>query len=185
MSMDLIDRAKCFGAGFAVALLCAAVAWSWSTYKPRLPSVLAPTSPKVDDIKTEPKDCTTVQAFKSPAKQKLDLPAHVQKDEQASVIAAAPIPPSDYPRTATAVLHRDTGIGEIYLHDDPLPWISLNYDRRWRATVLYGVRDDSASIWRGTVDYSIARIKALEGVANVQVDSDGRRFAGVGLSLKF
>lgn len=180
---DLRQRIYCVGLGIAIGLLLAAFAAAgiaaWKTWWPSLPSVLAPTSPKVDDIKTETKDCKTVQAFKDPAKRKLDLPEHVQKDEQASVIAAAPIPPSDYPRTATAVLHRDTGIGEIYLHDDPMPWVS--FSRRWTVGAFYGVRDDvTQPVMRFTGLYKLAQIKALHIGIQGQIDTDGRRFGGIG-----
>jgi hypothetical protein len=182
-------EAKILISGIVIGALIVAIGCAWLKFKPGLPAVLAPTSPKIADIAKETKPCTSVQAFKDPAKKKLNLPEHVQKDEQASVIAAAPVPPSDYPRTATAVLHRDTGIGEIYLQQDTLPWLAFN--PRWRFGIFYGAsfsasQDASDSfesgVALGTIQYEALQLKKLRATIHAQGSTDSRAFLGGGFT---
>ncbi len=184
--MTLRQRAAHLGLGIVLGLLvCAGVA-AWRALQPPTFAQLAPTSPKMAGTAKEQKACTTVSAFKASAKKKLDLPEHVQQDEQASVLAAAPVPPSDHPRTATAVLRRDTGIGEIYLKDDPLPWLDLNPLRRWALAVDYGLinRADEPT-WHIGGRYDFLKVKALRFGTAAHVFGEGTRYIGAGLEVKF
>jgi hypothetical protein len=95
------------------------------------------------------------------------------------VLAAVDVPRTEAPLIATSLLHRDTGLGEIYFTPRPRPWLA--FDRQWTAGVFYVARDDAAApVWRltGTVDFF--QIKALHLGAYGQLDTDGRRAVGAG-----
>ncbi len=176
----LLDRAKYFGAGMIVsAILCATLGAAYTIWKApdKIVAQLAPTSPKIANTAKESKQCATVQAFKDPAKKKLDLPEQIQQDKQAVVLAAAPVPPSDYPRTATGVLHLDTGLGEIYLKDDPLPWLAFN--RRGAVGVAYGFKDDADGfVTRVYGRLDLVQIKMLHAGLLGDVDNTGDWYGG-------
>ncbi len=175
------DAIRFFGFGMIAGIILAGLAcagWTLWTAPSRTVAQLAPTSPKVAKIDKVTRDCKTVEVFADRAKKKLDLPEHVQKDEHASVLAAAPVPVSDYPRTATAILHRDTGIGEIYLRDDPLPWLAI--ESRWRLGAWYGVNDEQGGAIRAHARYEVAQTKRLHWSLLGSVETGGRFFAGVG-----
>lgn len=179
------DAIRFFGFGMIAGIILAGLAcagWTLWTAPARTVAQLAPTSPKVAKIDKVTRDCKTVEVFADAAKKKLDLPEHVQKDEQASVLAAAPVPPSDYPRTATAVLHRDTGVGEIYLRTDPLPWLA--FDQRWRFGAWYGVNDERTGVVRGQAQYEAVQTKRLKWGVLGSVETGRRYFLGVGGEFK-
>jgi hypothetical protein len=156
------------------------IAGIWANHNLRnltLPAVLAPTSSKLAGVAREPQPCTTVQAFKPGAKKKLSLPEAIQADPQASVLAAASVPPSDRPRTATALLHRDTGLGEIYLRDDPLPWLAFN--RRSALGIAWGAKAGASGlVTRGYGRVDMLQVKRLHAGLLGDVDSDGGWYAG-------
>ena len=124
--MAVTDKATGFFFGFVVAMLCAAGIWVWSTFKPSLPAVLGEAPSKFADAKTETVPCKTLQALAPKAKKDVGLPTAVQKDDDTSLLAVAVVPRSDNPMWASAVLHRSTGIGEIYFTPQPLPWLAFN-----------------------------------------------------------
>jgi len=174
------DAIRFFGFGMIAGIILAGLAcagWTLWTAPARAVAQLAPTSPKVAKIDKVTRDCKTVEVFADKAKRKLDLPEHVQKDEQASVLAAAPVPPSDYPRTATAVLHRDTGVGEIYLRQDPLPWLA--FDSRGALGVAYGIKDDTDGfVTRIYGRLDLMQVKRLHAGLLGDVDNTGDWYGG-------
>jgi len=185
------DAIRFFGFGMIAGIILAGLAcagWTLWTAPARTVAQLAPTSPKVAKVAKETKDCKTVEVFADISKKKLDLPEHVQMDEQASVLAAAPVPPSDYPRTATAVLHRDTGVGEIYLRTDPLPWLAI--ESRWRFGIFYGASfysSDTADNFEsgvvlGTIQYEALQLKKLRATIHAQGSTDSRAYLGGGFT---
>lgn len=174
---NIIGCAKCLTTGFVVAALCAGGLWAWSTLKPSLPAVLGQPTDRVANIPTETKPCTQVQALAPPAKKKLDLPEPIQKDEQASVLAAVDVPRTDHPLIATALLHRDTGIGEIYFTPQPLPWIAFN--RRATIGVAYGLKDNANGfVTRAYGRLDLMQIKMLHAGLLGDVDNAGGWYAG-------
>jgi hypothetical protein len=170
--------------GIVIGLAIAGGLYLYDKMRDPLPSVLAPVSPKVADAAKETKTCDKVQAYVPKVKKELGLPEHVQKDEQASVIAAAPVPPSDYPRTAITLLHRDTGVGEIYLQPEPTPWVAAV--TRYNLGLYYGARTDAdALVARLVASGEFLQLKRLNLGGTVSVDSDGQAFGGVGISIRF
>lgn len=124
--MGVTDKATGFLFGFVTCALCAAGIWVWSTFKPSLPAVLGEAPPKFIGAKTETKECKTLQALAPKAKKDVGLPVAIQKDEDTSLLVVAKVPRSENPLWASAVLHRATGIGEIYFTPQPLPWLAFN-----------------------------------------------------------
>lgn len=179
-----LGKAKCFGAGAIAGLLCAALLWVWNAYKPSLPAVLGQPAAKVAGIPTETKACTQVQALAPPAKKKLGLPEHVQKDEQASALTAANVPPSDHPLIATALLHRDSGLGEIYFTPQPMPWLAFN--RRTAIGVSYGIKDDTNGfVTRLYGRLDIIQVKRLHAGLLADVDNAGGWYGGGYVEMGF
>ncbi len=179
MSQSIRDRVSAFAFGAVFGLLLAAAGWAWHSLKPSLPAVLGETPNKVVNLPTETKSCTTVQAKAPKAKKALGLPAAVQQDEQASVLAAATVPRTDVPLIASALLHRDTGLGEIYFTPQPRPWLA--FDRRWLLGGFYGIRDGQAEpVGELFGLYDLAQIKAVHFGPMGHLDTAGRRFLGVG-----
>lgn len=183
--MGVTDKATGFLFGFVVCALCAAGIWAWSTFKPSLPAVLGEAPPKFADAKTETKDCKTVQALVPKAKKDVGLPVAVQKDEQASVLAIREVPRSKKPLFATSVLHRDTGLGEIYFTPQPLPWLAFNKQASVFAGYGVGGNESLKSTWRFGARYEFVQAKAI----NIHVESnlfgDGYKFAEIGGRINF
>lgn len=178
--MGVTDKSTGFLFGFITCALCAAGIWAWSTFKPSLPAVLGEAPAKFADAKTETVPCKTLQALAPKAKKDVGLPAAVQKDEDTSLLAVAKVPRSDNPLWASAVLHRSTGIGEIYFTPQPTPWLAFN--RRWRFGGYYGINDQESGVIMGTAQYEFLQLKRLKATAIGQVDSSSRWFGGVGVT---
>lgn len=180
MGESLISRAGHVGAGIVLGLLLATAAWAWHSVKPSLPAVLAPPATKIAGLATETQPCTTVVALTPAAKKKLGLPPALQQDPQASVLTAADVPRTDHPLIATAVLRRDTGVGEIYFTPQARPWLAT--DRRWLVGGFYTYRDDAAQpVGELLVMVDLLQIKALHLGAMGHLDTTGRRALGVGV----
>lgn len=177
---DLLRDAKILVVGIVAGLLLAGIGCAWLKFKPSLPSVLGVAPPKFADAKTEAVPCKTVQALLPKVKKQVGLPAAIQKDEQASVLAIAAVPRSDNPLFATAVLHRDTGVGEIYFTPQRLPL--FGYYNRWRFGGYYGFNDaGNGSVLLGTAQYEAIQVKSMRLTSIMQVDSSGRWYGGIGL----
>jgi len=172
-------------AGFILGLLLCGGLYLYDKMQPPQIAQLLPTTPKLAGEEKEAKKCETVMAFKPDAKKTLGLPEQIQKDEQSSVIAASPVPPSDYPRTATAVLHRDTGLGEIYLQQDSLPWLAFN--KRNTVSVGYGLGGDSdiTSTWHVGAQHQFMQTKAINLHLGGHLFGDGYKFVEVGGHINF
>lgn len=183
-STTLRHNVKLLGIGIVVGIFIAACVCSWLQFKPPTLAVLAPASPKLSGATTVTKACTTVRTYQDSVKKKLGLPDPIKKDSQASVIAAAAIPPSDYPRTATSVLHLDTGVGEIYLQQDSLPWVAFN--RRATIGVTYGIKDDSTGFITNLYGkLELAQIKKLSLGIYGDVDNSGDWYLGGFIESRF
>ncbi|OGO34707.1 MAG: hypothetical protein A2Z03_09720 [Chloroflexi bacterium RBG_16_56_8] len=174
--MELTEKFNCFAAGFITAILCAAVLWVWSTLKPSLPAMLGEAPDKFATTPVETKQCTTVQVLVPKAKKKAGLPAAIVQDEQASLLAVATVPHLDRPQIASAVLHRDTGKGEIYFTPQPRPWLA--FDRRGEAGIGYVWKDD-ALIWQLDARLELVQAKAIRLAVTGTLDGAGDFVPGV------
>ena len=162
---------------FIAGLLVAAGICAWMKYRPSLPAVLGQPTDRVAATHTETKPCTQVQALAPKAKKKLGLPDPIQKDEQASVLTAVDVPRTDHPLIATALLHRDTGIGEIYFTPQPLPW--LDFNRRTTLGVAYGFKNNATGfVARAYTKLDLLQIKRLHAGLLADVDNAGGWYGG-------
>lgn len=176
----LRDKIPSFVAGTVAGLLLAAIGWAWHSLTPSLPAVLAPPAKKIAGLATETQPCTAVVALTPAAKKKLGLPPALQQDPQASALTAADVPRTDYPLIATSVLHRDTGVGEIYFTPQPRPWLA--FDRRWLVGGFVAYRDGAPEPVGELLGlYDLVQIKALHVGAMGHLDTTGRRAVGVGV----
>lgn len=182
------QQANLVGLGIVVGLVLAVVAFGgWKIYRALQPSTLvaaiAPPASSTAGDKKETKDCKMVEAYTPKIKKKLKLPESVQKDDSISVIATADVPRTDHPLIASALLHRDTGVGEIAFTPQPLPWIDFNR-RGFRFGVWYGVNDEQTGAIRAQALYDVVKTKRLLWGAVGSVESGSRFFVGVGGEFK-
>lgn len=116
----------------------------------------------------------------------LKLPADVQTNPNAAVIAAATIRPDPRPQTVTTVLDTTTGEARSYVKVDPYPWFAI--EARGQASLAYGYKLKDAlpaPVLRASVGYDVVRIKALTVGVTASADSDGDAFAGVGITYRW
>lgn len=164
-----------YAVGIVIGLLLAAIACAWLEHKPRLSSVLASAAKELANEETTIKEYQKVVVYRDKVKKKLDLPAAIQKDPDKHVVAASPIPPSDYPHTMTAVYDSGTGAVDMFLRQDPLPWLAFN--RRGAIGAAYGFKDGvTAARIYGRLD--LLQIKRLHAGLMGNADSDGGWFGG-------
>ena len=163
--------------GFVVGLLVAAGVCAWNAYKPKLPSVLAPPAKELAKEETTVKECQKVAVFRDKVKKKLDLPATVQKDPDKHVVAASPVPPSDHPHTMTAVYDSGTGGVDMFLRQDPLPWLAFN--RKGALGMAYGARSEASGfVTRVYGRLDLVQIKMLHAGLLGDVDNAGGWYGG-------
>ena len=131
---------------------------------------------------TETVTVTSIQAFPTADKRKLDLPEDIQKDSNAYVVAAIQLNPNTHPQTITAVMGTQTGQTALYTQQTPLPWIAPIRDTT--LNIDYGFKR-TTPIWRIAAHKELLQIKDLQFGVTGQVDTDGTWFTGVGASLKW
>lgn len=182
---DLRRDAKIVLGSVAATCIAFAVGMAWLAFKPSLPSVLGVAPPKFADAKTETVPCKTVQALAPNVKEEVGLPVAVQKDEQASVLTIAAVPRSDNPLFATAVLHRDSGIGEIYFTPQPLPWLAFNKQASVFAGYAIAGNESLKSTWRAGARYEFVQAKAINIHVEGGLFGDGYKFAEIGGRINF
>lgn len=182
---DLRRDAKIVFVSVAATCIAFAIGLAWINFKPSLPSVVGVTPPKFANAKTETKACTTVTALVPKVMEEVGLPAAVQKNEQASVLAIAAVPRSNNPLFATSVLYRDTGIGEIYFTPQPLPWLAFN--KQASVSLGYGIGGDEniTSTWHLGARYEFVQAKAINIHVRGDFFGDGYKFAEIGGQINF
>ena len=136
--MSLLRDAKILCVGIVAGLLLFGIGCAWLKFRPSAPSALAPSSKELAKEKTERLDCKPVLVYRDKVEKKLGLPDIVTKDPDKHVVASSPVPASDYPGTMTAVYDEKVGNVDMFLRQDPLPWLAFN--RRGAIGVAYGVQ---------------------------------------------
>ena len=170
--------------GIFLGLLVAAGLYAYKALKPSLPAVLGEAPAKFAGAKTETKDCKTVQALVPKAKKDVGLPIAIQKDDDTSLLAVAVVPRSDNPLWASAVLHRSTGVGEIYFTPQPLPWLAFN--RRGALGVAYGARSEATGfVTRVYGRLDLVQVKRLHAGLLGDIDNAGSWYGGGFAELRF
>lgn len=127
--------------GMFLGILVAAAVYAYKTLTPSLPSVLAPTAKELEGAKTDTLKCKNVIVYRDAVEKKLGLPDIVKRDPDKHVVASSRVAPSDYPRTMTAVYDDRSGGVDMFLRQDPLPWLAFN--RRGALGVAYGVKNNA------------------------------------------
>ena len=162
---------------FVLGLLVAAGICAWMKYKPSPPSVLSPPAKELVKEETKRLDCRPVLVYRDKVEKKLGLPDAVTKDPAKHVVAASPVPPSDHPHTMTAVYDSGTGGVDMFLRQDPLPWLAFN--RRAALGVAYGARSEASGfVTRVYGRLDLLQIKRLHAGLLGDVDNAGGWYGG-------
>lgn len=158
--------------GLIVAIGCV-----WIQYRPSLPSVLATPAKELAKEKTKRLECKPILVYRDKVETKLGLPDIVTKDPDKHVVASSKVPPSDYPHTMTAVYDEKVGGVDMFLRQDPLPWLAFN--RSAALGVAYGVKDSADGFVTrlyGRVD--LVQIKRLHVGLLADVNNAGGWYGG-------
>jgi len=163
--------------GFVLGLFVAGGICAYNAIKPSLPSILAPPSKELINAKSETLDCRPVVVYKDRVKRDLGLPETVKKDPDKKVTASTKVLPSDYPNTVTSVYDTGTGMTDLYIRRDSLPWLAFN--RRMAIGAAYGVKDEAQGFVTrvyGRID--LLQIKRLHAGILGDVDNAGGWYGG-------
>lgn len=105
--------------------------WGWMRPVPAPVSVAVPAAPATEIAKTPkvetPVAFKAVKTYPKAAKRKLDLPAHIQADDNKQVVEASKVPADSHTQTVTTLIDVQTGETETYVRRDPLPLIAADY----------------------------------------------------------
>lgn len=123
-----------------------------------------------------------VKTYKPAVKKKLALPDAVQADDRQHVLQASRVEASDAPTTVTAVIDEETGRTEIYVREEPLPWLDLT--PRGEAGAFFGLKRGEPAV-RVTARQQLLQVKMLRigAIASVDAPLNGGEldtFIGVG-----
>jgi len=163
--------------GFVLGLIVAGGVCAYNALKPSMPSVLAPPSKELAKEETKRLDCKPVLVYRDKVEKKLGLTASVTKDSSKHVVASSKVPPSDYPHTMTAVYDDRIGNVDMYMRQDPLPWLAFN--RRGAIGAAYGFKDEAQGFVTrvyGRID--LLQIKMLHAGLLGDVDNAGGWYGG-------
>lgn len=170
--------------GIFIGILVAAAIYAYKTMKPSLASVLVTKAPELEKEKPTRLDCRPVLVYRDKVEAKLGLPDIVTKDPDKHVVASAKVPVSDYPHTMTAVYDEKVGNVDMFLRQDPLPWLAFN--RRGALGVAYGFKDDaSGAVARVYGRMDLIQVKRLHLGLLGDVDSGGDWYGGGFIELRW
>ncbi len=155
--------------GAIVAGVCA-----YNKFVPHVSS-LAPPAPEIAKETPKKLECKPILVYRDKVEKKLNLPDTVKRDPDKHVVASSNVPPSDYPHTMTAVYDEGTGGVDMFLRQDPLPWLSFN--RRGSLGVAYGWTDDGSDT-RVYGKLDLLQIKRLHAGLIGDVNESGRWYGG-------
>lgn len=142
--------------------------------------VIATPAPEVAKVATEFIDFAPIKVFKPEAKKRLNLPAQVQADTRAHVVASTKTANDERQHTVTTLIDDKTGEATTYDRVDPLPWLAVN--TKSQVGAFYGLKNGEAA-FRIQAQQELLQIKALHlGVtASADVTRGGvDTFLGVG-----
>lgn len=177
MNILIEIRKRAEGAVVAVILLLGVY---WWTHVPAVPAPSyheAAPAPQLAKTPTEAIKPPQVVVYAQAAKKKLDLPAGVQADQHAHVIAASRLPADDHAQTVTTVIDDQTGLSQTLVREEPLPWLAA--EQRGYARLGYGIKTGSGRVTRLAVGENLIQVKALHFGVDGTLDSDGQGYAGV------
>lgn len=173
----IIDCLIAFAVGFLLAIgVC--------IYRPTQPSPPSAPAPVARELKGQPTtiaECRPVVIYLR-AKKDLGLPPAVLADDKRQVVGAAQVPAADHPHTVSAVANLETGVVDLYVRPDPLPWLA--FERRTTFGVIAGVNEEGAQMLRATGQIDLLRSRNAHLGAAVHADTAGHVLAGIALTFR-
>jgi hypothetical protein len=107
------------------------VLWLDMRAAPAPVSVAVPATPAPELAKlvklSSPVNFKAVKTYPKAVKRKLDLPAHIQADDNKQVVEASQVPADDHTQTVTTLIDTQTGETSTFVRRDPLPLIAADY----------------------------------------------------------
>lgn len=168
-----------------VALVCVLVAILYFQFfrdpAPAGVHVEAAPAPQVAKVPTVAVPVEQVQAYAPAAKNKLKLPARIQQDDNAHVVAASRTPADERPHTVTTVLDSETGKFTTFDRAEPLPWVAAQPKTEVGAFVGYRFGEPALRI---EARHELLQIKAFHVGALASADATASEvdgFVGVGV----
>lgn len=171
--------------GFVLGLIVAGGVCTYNTLsRITVPSIIAQPSKELKNADTETLVCKSLIVYRDRVKKDLSLPADVVKDAARKVVGATQVAASEYPHTVSAVANIESGKVDMFVRQDPLPWVGFPAQRS--VGIAYGWRDGgSAPVARLDGRWDLIQVKALHGGLVGAVDAGGGWFAGVGAEIRF
>lgn len=170
----------------AVGILIVAMVLWYETKPTPAPVGDWQTAKHAPQVAAVPKTAITppkVEVYTAPAKKKLDLPAAVQQDTHAHVVAATRVAADDHPETVTTLLDDQTGAETTLVRREPLPWIAA--EQRGELRLDYGMKNGARKVGRLSFQEDLVEVKALHAGVNANLDTDGQFFVGGGVAYKW
>lgn len=180
----VIGRMLGAGLWMLAGVLLAALLWFWERNRQPEPlpvsvPVLAQPAKALATVEHVMAPCETVRVYKPPAKKRLKLPAAIQADPAAHVVAASDVPAGEHDTRVSTVLNTQTGAVETFAELQPLPWLRARSDFSLGAYV--GLKPGHPGpVGRVEAHYDLLQVKALGLGAIASLDTDGTAFVGIG-----
>jgi hypothetical protein len=134
----------------------------------------------VPKVSIQPK---ALKVYAPSAKQKLNLPAALQQDDNSYVIASSTLAHDYHPQTVSSVINSETGEVTTITRREDYPWFAP--EQTGEARVDYGIKNGGVRVGRLTVREDVLQIKAVHLGATATLDSDRDYFVGVGLGVRW
>jgi len=173
------QRIQDIATGAIGALLFAFMVVAWWTYQHPAKAVVAQAAAEIAGQKTRAVPCSQLNVYPDSAKKKLGI-----TDGPGKLTGASKVADDNHPHTVAAVTNPDTGDTQIYVRDDPLPWIAFN-QRKELSVYWGGESGHSGAVWRTQARFDFMQIKALNISGIATLDSDGVFYRGIGARLEF
>ena len=169
-----------------VAILAVAAWFHWKPVQAPVGQVIvASESPAMASVGDETIHPANVIVKKPEAKKKQGLPANVINDPAQHVLTGISLKISDHPQTVTPVINETTGKTEIYVTQQPLPWLAAENKREVRIDYLYKYKNGQSKVWSLSYKQDLIAVKALDFGVRASIDTDSELRAGVGLGWNF
>jgi hypothetical protein len=127
--------------------------------------------PVLAKIATEKVQCKQVVVYKQAAKKSLNLSPTLQADNNEHVLQAAALPISDHPQTCTTILNTETGVSQMLLRQEPLPWFTT--EQKGYVGVGYGIIPNQTLGYTISAHEDVVQMKMIHAGPSVSVFSNG------------
>lgn len=174
---------KAFGVGTVIGVLLTLI--SFFIYQQyQAPAVLGADATAISGKPTEPVAVSggQIRAYQSSAKRALHLPADVVADQGKHVVAATTAPANNHPQTVTAVTDAQSGVTQLYVRQEPLPWFSRR--RAGKISLSRGFQG-SEQVTQIEVSEDFAQVKMIRFGVTAQGQTNGKAFVGLRASMEW